>query len=150
MCDLMREISSPIGNTITFKRNYFLNIPVKSKQHLKFPHSSMVVSFSFWIVYSYQGPMIRGYHSHLIPQTMSFKLHNKTETYKEIFDTFCKNSDDLEIVCSDRRKVSFKSYLLYFYSQNNFEVFTKSSSIFMEDDFETITLLRDLLTSGER
>ena len=80
---------------------------------------------------------------------MTFKLHNKTETYKEVFDTFCKNSNDLEIVCSDGRKVSFKSYLLYFYSLNNLEVFTKSSTIFMEDDFETITLLRDLLTSGE-
>lgn len=80
---------------------------------------------------------------------MAFQLENKTETFKKVFDTFCKDSNDLEIVCSDGRKVSFKSYLLYFYSRNNFEIFAKSSTIFMEDDFETITLLRDLLTSGE-
>ena len=80
---------------------------------------------------------------------MAFQLENKTETFKKVLDTFCKDSNDLEIVCSDGRKVMFKSYLLYFYSLNNFEVFTKSSTIFMEEDFETITLLRDLLTSGE-
>ena len=82
---------------------------------------------------------------------MYFKVQIKTETFKEVFDYFCQNSNDLDIVCSDGRKVSFKSYLLLFYSNswNNPEVFRESSTIFMEDDFETITLLRDLLTSGE-
>ena len=82
-------------------------------------------------------------------QIMNFQHQSKTETFKDIFDNFCQNSTDLEIVCSDGRKVSFKSYLLIFYSANNLEVFSKSSTIFMEDDFETIMLLRDLLTSGE-
>ena len=80
---------------------------------------------------------------------MTFQNRNKTKTYMEVFDKLCQNSSDLEIVCSDGGKVIFKSYLLIFYSVNNLEVFSKSSTIFMEDDFETILLLRDLLTSGE-
>ncbi len=80
---------------------------------------------------------------------MTFKYQNKTETYKEVFEKLCQNSSDLEIICSDGRKVIFKSFLLIFFSVNNLEVFSKSSTIFMEDDFETILLLRDLLTSGE-
>ena len=81
--------------------------------------------------------------------TSRLALKTKLRSFKVIFDNFCQNSTDLESVCSDGRKVSFKSYLLIFYSANNLEVFSKSSTIFMEDDFETIMLLRDLLTSGE-
>jgi len=74
---------------------------------------------------------------------------NRSELLKNLFQHCMNQSPEIDIVSKTGDRVSINSYVLNFYSQSLAKTLKKKSVLFMDENTETITLLRDLLTFGE-
>ena len=80
---------------------------------------------------------------------METESFDRTELVLELYRECCNKSREIEIVSKNGRKVSINSFVLGRFSPEMAKITKGNSSIFMDEDFETIVLLRDILTVGE-
>ena len=74
---------------------------------------------------------------------------DRSELISALNQECCSRSYDIQILSRDGKSVSINFFVLQRFSKETAKLVRKNSSIFMDEDLETILLLRDILTFGE-